>query len=331
MTSAERVLAALRREEPDRIPHFEWIIDRRVRDAICPGASMEEFTVRMGLDAILTAPDFRKEPLGPGLTRSEWGMVMKDSGEEHGVAVEHPIRTLDDLRAYRPPDPHAPGRYASVERTVARYKGRLAVGVHLNDVFSIPRYLAGFETLMMAFAEEPELIHRLVDISVDTNVEMAKEVARRGVDFVFTGDDYASASGPFVSPAMFREFFLPHYVPLCELLRGRGVETVFVDSDGCIDELIPLWLEVGVNGFSPLEVAAGEDAVALKKRYGRDIVLAGNIDKRALARGRAEIGREVAKARRLLDLGGYFPAVDHSVPPDVPLESFHYLLRALRA
>ena len=59
LTSAERVLRVLRREEPDRIPHFEWIIDRRVRDAICPGSTMEEFTVRMGLDAILTAPDYQ--------------------------------------------------------------------------------------------------------------------------------------------------------------------------------------------------------------------------------------------------------------------------------
>jgi uroporphyrinogen decarboxylase len=130
---------------------------------------------------------------------------------------------------------------------------------------------------------------------------------------------------------MFREFFLPHYVALCDLMRGSGIDVVFVDSDGCIDELIPLWLEVGVNGFSPLEVAAGEDTRALKERYGRDIVLAGNIDKRALIWGQAAVDAEVARARWLLSQGGYFPAVDHSVPPDVPLASFQYLLRALRA
>ena len=52
MTAAERVMCVLRNEEPDRIPHFEWILDHRVRQAICPGCSMEEFTVRMELDAI---------------------------------------------------------------------------------------------------------------------------------------------------------------------------------------------------------------------------------------------------------------------------------------
>ncbi len=58
-------------------------------------------------------------------------------------------------------------------------------------------------------------------------------------------------------------------------------------------------------------------------------MLAGNIDKRALARGKDATDREAAKARRLLDLGGYFPAVDHSVPPDVSLDSFRCFLRAL--
>ena len=82
LSSAERVLRVLRREEPDRIPHFEWIIDRKVRAAICPGATMEEFTVRMNLDAILTGPDFKKEPVGPKRFRNEWGVVVEDTGEQ---------------------------------------------------------------------------------------------------------------------------------------------------------------------------------------------------------------------------------------------------------
>ena len=54
MTSAERVMAVFGGEVPDRIPHFEWIVDKSVREALCPGSDIEEFTVRMGLDAMLT-------------------------------------------------------------------------------------------------------------------------------------------------------------------------------------------------------------------------------------------------------------------------------------
>ena len=110
MTSAERVMRVLRREEPDRIPHFEWIFDHRVREAICPGASMEEFTMRMGLDAILTGPNFSSEQIGDKLHRNEWGVIQEDSGEEHKALVDGPIKTMDEFRAYEPPDPHAPGR-----------------------------------------------------------------------------------------------------------------------------------------------------------------------------------------------------------------------------
>jgi hypothetical protein len=58
---------------------------------------------------------------------------------------------------YTPPDPHAPGRYSSIEKSVAAYGGEKAVITHLNDVFSIPRNLMGYENLLVAIAAEPEL------------------------------------------------------------------------------------------------------------------------------------------------------------------------------
>jgi len=277
MTSAERVLRVLRREEPDRIPHFEWIIDRHVRDAICPGASREEFTLRMGLDAILTAPDIKKEPLGPGRYRSEWGVVMKDSGEEHAVADEHPVKSMDDLRRLKPPDPHAPGRYNSLDRIVKRYKGKLAVGVHLNDVISIPRYLVGFEKLMMAFAEEPELILGLVNLSVDVNLEMAREVARRGADFVFTGDDYASTAGPFMSPAMFREFLNPGLQRVMGGFKALGLP-IIKHSDGDIRPVLDMILDSGIDCLDPIDPMAGLDIGEFKAKYGHRIALKGNVN-----------------------------------------------------
>ena len=76
-------------------------------------------------------------------------------------------------------------------------------------MFSIPRYLVGFEGLLMALVEEPELVRGLVELSVEINLEMAREVARRGADFVFTGDDYASTERPFMSPAIVPRVLLP--------------------------------------------------------------------------------------------------------------------------
>ena len=171
MTSEERVLRVLQRKEPDRVPHFEWTIDKRVRTALAPECrTLNEFAVRMGLDAVLADPDFLKEPAGPGKWRSEWGYVLQESQEEHGIEVESPIHTMQDFERYTPPDPHAPGRYTSVEKTIRDFGGTKAVIVHLNDVFSLPRYLMGYENLLMGIAAEPALVSALVTMSVDINL-----------------------------------------------------------------------------------------------------------------------------------------------------------------
>jgi uroporphyrinogen decarboxylase len=253
LTSVERVLRVLRNEEPDRIPHFEWIIDHHVREAIIPGCSVEEFTVRMGLDAILTGPDFRKQQIGEKRYRNEWGVVTEYTSEEHSYPVEGPIKSLEDFQRYTPPDPHAPGRYASLDRLVAKYKGKLAIGVHLNDVFSIPRYLIGYEELLIALAADQDLVRKLVELSVEVNLDMACEVAGRGADFVFTGDDYASTSGPLMSP-------------------------VIKHTDGNIMPLLEMILDSGIDCLDPIDPVAGMDIEKIKRDYGQRVALKGNVD-----------------------------------------------------
>jgi len=270
-------MTVLRRQEPDRIPHFEWIIDRKVRQAICPGGTMEEFTVRMGLDAILTAPDINKEQIAPNRFRNEWGVVLQTTAEEHGFPIEGPIRSLDDFRRYQPPDPHAAGRYESLQQLVKRHKGNLAIGVHLNDVFSIPRYLLGFENLLMALIDEPELVRGLVDLSVEMNLAMAREVARRGADFVFTGDDYASAEQPFMSPKAFREFFYPGLKRVVAGFHEVGLP-VIKHTDGNIRPLLEMIVDSGIDCLDPIDPIAGMDIGEMKALYGGRIALKGNVD-----------------------------------------------------
>ena len=332
LTSAERVMRVLRREEPDRIPHFEWIIDRKVRDAICPGCTMEEFTLRMGLDAILTAPDIKKEQVGPKRYRNEWGVISEDTGEEHTFPVEGPIHTLEDLRNYQPPDPHAPGRYESLERIVKIHKGKLAIGVHLNDVFSIPRYLAGFEGLLMAVVEEPELVRGLVDLSVEVNLEMAREVARRGADFVFTGDDYASTERPFMSPKAFRELFYPGLKRVMGGFRECGLP-VIKHTDGAIMPLLEMILDAGIDCLDPIDPIAGMDIESIKRDYGDRIALKGNVDcAHTLTFGSEKQVVEETKAviRKAAQGGGLILSSSNSIHSAVKPGNYLVMWNALR-
>ena len=277
LTSEERVLRALQRQEPDRVPHFEWLVDRRVRAALCPDCTtFNDFAVRMGHDAVIADPDFRKEAAGPGRWLSEWGYVTQDTPEEHGIEVESPIKTMADLERYTPPDPHAPGRYASIERTMRDYPGK-AVIVHLNDVFSLPRYWMGYENLLMSIAANPELVSALVDLSVQVNLEMAREVVARGVKIIYTGDDYAGNTGPLMSPKHFRKLFYPG---LCRVMGGYKELGLYVikHTDGNLWRIIDMIVDSGIDCLDPIDPQAGMNLAEVKAKYGDRIALKGNVD-----------------------------------------------------
>ena len=124
---------------------------------------------------------------------------------------------------------------------------------------------------------------------------------------------------------------VPRYKKITDFLHSHGIDILHADSDGNVNELIPIWLEVGINFPWPLEVAAGMDAVALRKKYGKNIILSGNIDKRVFIKGKEAIREEVmSKVPFLAETGGYFPCLDHVVPPDVSLENFRYYINLLR-
>lgn len=332
MTAAERVMAALRREEPDRIPHFEWAVDRKVREALCPGASYEEFIVRIGWDAILASPNFTKEQVGENLWKNEWGITRKYTGEEDLFPVAGPIKTMADLEKYEPPDPHAPGRYDSLDNAVAKYKGKLAVGVHLNDVFSLPRYLMGFTELMMAVVDTPELVEGLVNMSVEVNIEMAKEVAKRGADFVFTGDDYCSTRQPFISPDLFRKLCYPGLKRVMGGFKDQGL-MIIKHCDGNVWPLIDMMIDSGIDCLDPIDPVAGMDIAEVKAKYGDRIAIKGNVDcSHVLTFGSVTDVIETTKEaiRKGGPGGGFILSSGNTIHSSVPPANYLAMLHALK-
>jgi uroporphyrinogen decarboxylase len=114
-------------------------------------------------------------------------------------------------------------------------------------------------------------------------------------------------------------------------LRKYGVKVIELDSDGNTEPLIPLLIEAGINCHWPLESAADMDPVKLRREYGKDLAFMGGIDKRELAKDKRAIEEELRrKVLPILESGGYIPTVDHTVPPEVPLENFLYYLELKR-
>jgi uroporphyrinogen decarboxylase len=333
MTSHERVMCVLRNEEPDRIPHFEWIIDRKVRDAILPGCGMEEFTVRMGLDAILAAPDIAREKISENRFRNEFGVILGRNEEEYSFPIEGPIKTLDDMNDYRAPDPHAPGRFDSLKKLVSLYKGKLAIGVHLNDVFSIPRALLGYEGFLMALVAEPELAKAVIDLSVELNIEYAKECARHGADFVMTGDDYASTENPLMSPATFRELMFPGVKKVFAAFKEAGLMTI-KHTDGNINPLIEMIVDIGMDCLDPIDPISDMDIGNMKQRYGDRFAMKGNVNcAHTLTFGSMDEVIEETKSviRKAGSGGGLIVSSSNSIHSKVKPENYLAMLNTIRA
>jgi uroporphyrinogen-III decarboxylase len=94
--------------------------------------------------------------------------------------------------------------------------------------------------------------------------------------------------------------------------------------------LIPLFIEGGVDGLLPFEVAAGMDIRKVAEEYPK-LIISGGIDKREIAKGPAAIDRELeAKLPAMFRRGGYLPSMDHHVPPEVSYDNFRHYVNKVR-
>ncbi len=261
--------------------------------------------------------------------------ISKDNPEKMPMYLDHPVKDRASWEEYKKRlDPNTPERCPSDwDAYVQKMNSRdVPTTLYVGSFFGYLREWTGLKSLLYMFYDDPNLIEDMMDQICYLETECIKRVVKDlRVDRALFWEDMAFRSGPLISPAMFRKFMVPRYRKVTDLLLSSGIDIIMVDSDGNINELIPLWLECGINFFWPLECAAGNDAVALRKKYGKDVILGGNIDKRALLKGRDAIREEVmSKVPFLLESGGYFPSIDHMVPPDVTFESYRYFINTLR-
>jgi len=332
LTGEERIIRTINRQQTDRVPHFEWYIDKRVINAISAGSDYEKFCYEMAIDAICIDLDFENKLLENGLIQDEWGMIKKDTGESHTFPVDGPIRTLQDAEKYVPPDPLKPGRYASVEKAIKEHKGKKALILHLNDVFSIPSRLMPFETFLIKVFEEPETIKALIKMSVDINLKMAKEAVKRGIKIVYTGDDYAYNSGPIVSPKQFRDIFFPELKRVITGFKKLGL-LVIKHTDGYIMPILDMIIDPGFDCLDPIDPIAGMDLQQIKADYGSRICLKGNVDCSSTLSFKG-IQETVEETKRCLDIGmpggGYILSSSNSIHSAVKPQNYLAMLDTLK-
>ena len=367
MTPRERVLVALEHREADRVPrdfagtryssmHAEAY--QRLRPAMgLPEAEIrivdttqglagihDDILQRLGADVGLVtggAPHgFSKEITDDGEYErflDEFGVMRaRPHGGLYDESTSSPLSgsiTLDDIEAYRWPDPVDPGRFEGMRERAAQVHdvdGRATVvGSLCAGVTEMHFRLRGYEDGYMDMALNPDLARALMRKVTDLKLAYWERVLDEigpELDIAAEADDLGAQHAPLFSPGAYRDIVKPLHREIIELIKRRSKAKFFLHSCGAIKELIPDLIDIGVDALNPVQVsAAGMETAELKAEFGADITFwGGTVDpQKTLARGTPEEVHDEA-VRRINELkpgGGFVIASIHNMQAQVPVEN----------
>ena len=369
MNEKERFIRCMTFQSVDRVPFMEigpWgqTADRWIAEGLPPSADPLNMFVGgnryFGLDGI----DVVGVDILPPYPKREEVIISEDDryvvfidefgrkrralkeGTAHGTRLsmdtyeDFPIKCREDFEVYKQgySDGTIEARYGPNWEDVKRAAQQSERPVHLLDpmigtfgFYSMLRNFMGTENLSYMFYEDEELVKDCLEMLCDYAIKaFAKALKEIDFEYYVMHEDMCYNTGPLVSPATFKEFFLPHYKRFIGFLKSNGVKNVMMDCDGHYLHLLPLFLDGGIDSISPNECAAGMDVVWIREQYP-SLGLMGGIDKRALTKGEQVIRAELEyKIGSIIDKGGYIPCIDHSIPPNVSLKAFEYYLEVKR-
>jgi uroporphyrinogen decarboxylase len=279
LNSYERAVATLKGEIPDRVPSFELMVDPVVMEAINGSTDYPDFCEFIGLDVVVTGTPsklYQEKVLDPAnhTVINEWGIIRRYTDEVVSVPLKGPIQKPEDVITYKAPNPYDERRYEELRILINRFKGKKLVGMHLHDALNYPVYLRGMERLFMDIIENPGLVHKLVDISVEHNIAIAERAIDLGADFIILGDDYGGKSNTLISPVHFREFFLPGLSKVVQAVKAKGAYCL-KHCCGNINAIIDDMVATGLDGIHPLDPSAGMNMVDIKRRHPNLTVIGG--------------------------------------------------------
>lgn len=333
MTPRERIMAALHLKQPDRVPFADYVDDDfKERLVGHPISDEAAFAQEIGMDAIYfldyMTPVFCKDELG-----NEPSEGLKSGSDGAGVHFlgEGIIRTESDLVKIQLPDPKQDSFYDPANRFVDRYgKNEQAIYAYLrpfgffNVLFSMP---------MMDFSEalysNRPLLEKMMDIFIEWNCTVIERLQRvGGIDFFMTANDMAFKAGPFISPAVFREFFLPRM----QIVANKIKLPWAFHSDGDLNLVMDDLLTLGMNAINPLEPPS-MDLKEAKNKWGNQVCLWGNVDlHHALTMGTVEeVNSEVIRCMREgASGGGYICSSSNSLTNYCKVKNVKAMINAIK-
>lgn len=261
------------------------------------------------------------------------GRIYKYSEITRDITVVHDptaasyvprMESFTENAEVRPPDPSC---FEVVDAVIeALGEEKFIAGPSGGEIGIV--WLGGMENGMMAMIEHPEIVHAAVKHDLNRMNQRDEWYIRPGQDGVLWGGDFAYTSGPFISPAMFREFFVGANKARVEHIHGKHGMPVLKHACGNNWVLMDMFIEIGYDCYQSIQASAGMDLRRLSDLYGNRICLWGGVPVETLVSGtptqiRADV-RNAVEAGKTCD--GYIFGSTHSIAVGTKYDNFMAML-----
>jgi uroporphyrinogen decarboxylase len=261
------------------------------------------------------------------------GNIVEEIKEgEHTIphVIENGLKSRADWEKYKAMlDPADPARHQWDYKALAKQfnEADVPVVIGIGSFVGWIRNWVGAENLGYLVYDDPDLFSDMVNTLCDLFVAMLEPALKEiEVDLAWGWEDICFNNGPLVGPNIWRKYVSEPMGRVCGLLRRHGVDVILTDCDGNVQALAPVWMEAGLNGMFPCEVAGNSDPVLLRQQLGKDGLLFGGFNKRML-KSKETILEELRRLAPLVEDGGFVPFIDHRIPGYVSYENHRYYER----
>ena len=358
----DRLCKALHHEEGDRVPAADFFWTRFMQaarqkwgDEFDPYRhfDLDYVVVTPNMDPRIQAFQIREEDGEDVVVKTGFGATIRRRSDLPMPRYESfSVTRAEEMADFGFDDPSAPARFYQggddqingVGDALARdlppwdervdaYVDDFPVFGSVCEPFEYLWRIIGSENALTWMGLEPERLAAFVDRIGAFNHEFARaqiEAGRGRLSGMYIWGDVAYVRGMLFGGPRWRELFRPHLKKLIDLFHAHGLLVIYHgcgDARDIFDDLV----ELGLDGYNPLEAKAGLDAVELKRQYAGRLAFAGNLDVRVLeSNDPARIEAEVRYKLQAAVGGGWVCQSDHSVSGAVAPESYETAIAALR-
>jgi len=313
MNSKQRVLTAIRHQEPDRVPLNIWLY--------APGFASEELKAEVdakygslagfyevfGIDLVMEILPFPYKGFVPG----DKGTFFTGAG---GVSAEE----ITDEHVC---DPDDEALYDGLRKLVEVYGGDKAVVAQVWGVVEACYCFMGVEATLVDMTIKQEPMAGLFRRLGEWSARVAENSLDLGADMVQISADAGSKTGLLFSPNLWWELVYPNDKLIADVVKRRG-KPVIMHNDGNIWSIMDGIVEMGVDVLHPLQTSAGMDLIEVKEKYGDRLTINGGLDVSHVL-PRASDEELVTTIRRYMEAlkpgGGFIFNTEHFVPATTTL------------